>query len=77
VSDAFPDSVNAFRAELDRLRSELRACDAKGDRRGALTIIAEMIATQKEFMRRWPHHVGATGIKPASSEGAPKEPRRS
>lgn len=54
MNEEFPKSVSDFRAELERLRVELRRRDADGDRRGALTVIAEMIATQKDFMRKWP-----------------------
>ena len=51
---SFPQSVAELRAELERLRLELKRLDAAGDRRGALKVLGAMIATQKAFMARWP-----------------------
>lgn len=54
VDRSFPQSVAALRAELDRLRAELARSDSAGNRRAALKILGQMIATQKAFMSRWP-----------------------
>jgi hypothetical protein len=54
VDESFPDSVAELREKLKRLRAELRRLDATGDRGAALKILGQMIATQKEFMSRWP-----------------------
>jgi hypothetical protein len=69
VDDAFPRSVSQLRAELERLRAELRKRDGEGDRRGALKIIAEMIAIQKDFMARWPWRSESSTTAPPAAKG--------
>jgi hypothetical protein len=53
VSDDYPDSAAALRADLKRLEAELRRADQAGDRRAALNALERMLELQRAFMRRW------------------------
>jgi hypothetical protein len=56
ANDSFPESVAELRAELERLKAELKQLDSAGNRAAALRVIGRMIATQKAFMSQWPTH---------------------
>jgi hypothetical protein len=64
AAGSFPESVAELRAELDRLKAELKQLDSTGNRAAALRVIGKMIATQKAFMSQWPTHPRPDEAKP-------------